>query len=236
MGPKKAVTPTMEDFLDMLSQIREDIAKSKESLQGEIKALNLNNVKILNKLQKVDSENSKLASKCSELEKANITLSSQVNKLMKDSKAKNMFIYKVEDTDIYNADLLNKVGELISKYYESFDISTIDEIRRIGRKAGNRPIFIKFTSVKIKSTIFSHIVKVKDKAFSIANDLTDEEIKVRNELQPLAYKLRESGIDAKLKNGKIAIGTKHHFSHLGQDIQFTARQAANMMSAPSAKR
>ena len=168
-------------------------------------------------MEKTNETLKKELERCNE---QNELLSIHIERLNKDQKARNIIFYKLEDSLEFNKFLYNEIVELLKTIDASFNSDYIEDVRRLGRKPGNRPVRVRFTSKKIKMNIFGKIINAKNSNFSIDNDLTDSELAYKNNLREIVDKLRNRSIQANIKSNKILVGsTTYNIEEIGKKFR-----------------
>lgn len=159
----------------------------------------------------IENENAELKRKYSEIQTHNEILSKQIQTLTKENKSKNIIIlYKLEDSQVFNKELFLNINNTLSKYVENFDKNWIADIRRIGKSQGRRPTLVSFISKASKSRVFESLMSQENLNFAFDNDLTAEELQLKSTLKNHVVKLKNQGVDAKLRRSGIMIGNKFY--------------------------
>lgn len=207
---KSKEIPDNSDLMEILMAFREDFTSFKREIHDDIKDLKNLYKETTSNIKALDIKHDNLEKKVAKLHSDNEKLSSQLLKFTKESKARNMIIYKLDDSENFNKDLFTNTLEYLKKFDKSLNANHIDVIRRLGRKPSNRPVLIRFNSFNIKSTLFSKIIKAENCSISVANDLTAEELCVRDQLKSLVKKLAAVDIVAKIKSSKVVVDSKFY--------------------------
>lgn len=125
-------------------------------------------------------------------------MKAQIQKLERETREKNLILYKIDETEEFDRNLSSKVTDLVGKYCQTAERNHIDQVYRIGKMLGRRPILVRFNSSRSKSVVCKSIIESGDRNIAVANDLTSEERIQRNQLRDFVSKLKSTGIDAKI--------------------------------------
>lgn len=86
------------------------------------------------------------------------------------TRAKNIILFKLEDHDTINNNLIQVILCLFSDIGLSIPEFVIGDIYRIGKNKGNRPVFIKFIRERWVKMVFTKMKELKDRGIFIVND------------------------------------------------------------------
>lgn len=122
----------------------------------------------------------------------------------------NLVIFNIEETsNETTAELLQIVLQLFSsKLNINIEARDIDNIFRMGRVKGMRPILLKLQSFLQKLEILKVSKKLKGTNIVISNDFSEEVRKIRKKLIPFLMKARDEKHLAYLRNDKLVINGK----------------------------
>ena len=154
----------------------------------------------------------KLEKNSTNLEAQVEALSQQVKFLLHQNKIANLIVFKFPDTKNNNKDLRVSVLDLLQKINAEIKDSDIQSISRLGKTRGKRPILVRFTSQKLKSSLFKNLDKVKELGISISDDLSPEERQQRSKLLAFFPRLKKIGLNPKIRGEKILLDDGNLFS------------------------
>lgn len=122
----------------------------------------------------------------------------------------NLVIFNIKETsNETTAELLQIVLQLFSsKLNINIEARDIDNIFRMGRVKGMRPILLKLQSFLQKLEILKVSKKLKGTNIVISNDFSEEVRKIRKKLIPFLMKARDEKHLAYLRNDKLVINGK----------------------------
>lgn len=122
----------------------------------------------------------------------------------------NLVIFNIEETsNETTAELLQIVLQLFSsKLNINIEARDIDNIFRMGRVKGMRPILLKLQSFLQKVEILKVSKKLKGTNIVISNDFSEKVRKIRKKLIPFLMKARDEKHLAYLRNDKLVINGK----------------------------
>lgn len=118
-------------------------------------------------------------------------------------RAKNLIIFKLEDSEKFNGYLFGEILQLFSGVGLAIPEIAIVDVFRLGKIKGNRPVIVKFLTVRWVKLIFSKIIEFKRRNLVISNDYSPEERPQRPLLISRVRELRSAGIVAKIVNNKV---------------------------------
>lgn len=121
------------------------------------------------------------------------------------TRARNIIIFKLNDTDEINNDLSAIVLNIFKKVNLQIPELAIDDVFRLGKSQGNRPTMVQFISAKWVKLVFSRVRELRKENIIIANDRSKEERENRRLLLEQVRKMREDGQNAVLRGNKIVI-------------------------------
>lgn len=132
-----------------------------------------NKFKVTNNI--LDSINSKLEGHENRMK----TVESQLDRFDKQRRAKNIVIFRLEDSEAVNGHLI----EVICRIFEDLGLEipnlAIDDAFRLGKGDNCRPVLVKFIATRWVKLVFTKVSHFKDKNLAIANDRSWEERKLR---------------------------------------------------------
>lgn len=136
-----------------------------------------------------------------ELEKRFSSLSDQ-------SRFKNLILFGLEDSESVNRDLIHSVLEIFSDMGLRIPDVAVEDSFRLGKVMGSRPIKIKFISSRWVRVAFDRVEEFKNFNLAIANDRTKEEREKHRDLRDRVVRLRNLGMNAKIRNKTLIINEK----------------------------
>lgn len=98
----------------------------------------------------------------------------KIDYLLNREKAKNIVLFKVSDTSSENENLLEIVISIFKKAEVDIEKKDISDVRRLGKKEGNRPILISFENEKDKFEIFKKARNFGNMGLGFSNDMKKE--------------------------------------------------------------
>ena len=98
----------------------------------------------------------------------------------------------------------------------------IESFRRIGKKAGNRPVLVTLNAYKLKKLFFDNLVTLKSKGYNVANDITKEEREIYRKLKEIKEELLYLGIESKIIKSKILI--KNEFFEIEEAYNYIEKK------------
>lgn len=149
------------------------------------------------------------------------------------SRARNIILFNLMDTDEINTDLHAMVLKTFKKVNLQVPDLAIDDVFRLGKIRGKRPIMIKFISSKWVRLVFGKVRELRNEDIFIANDRSKEERENRRLLLDQVRRIREGGQDAVLKGNKIIIKEKNNIDD--KQTPLSTSMAQNL-PRPSRKR
>lgn len=121
------------------------------------------------------------------------------------TRAKNIILFKLTDTDDFNSELISRVRNIFQEVNLQIPEVAIDDAFRLGRIQGNRPTMGRFISSKWVWLIFSKVRELRKCNIFISNDRTKQERDYRRKMLEQVRNLREGGQNAILRGSKIVI-------------------------------
>lgn len=180
-----------------------------ETTLGEIKTILTNFLGRVDKNEKKVTEMEKQVdeNKNGLTEAKENMLQNELIKLKNISRAKNLILYGLADTNEIN----NNLGYIIKEIVESVNLNMnqVESYSRIGKIEGNRPVIIALNSQNLKVQFFNNIDVLKERGYNIANDTTKEERETYKKLKEIKNELLSLGIESKIKRTKIMINNEY---------------------------
>lgn len=121
------------------------------------------------------------------------------------ARAKNIILFKLKDVEEHNADLFPVILEIFQKIKLNIPETAIDEIYRLGKIKGSRPVIIKFVACRWVKLVFTKVAELNKLNLAIANDRTKEEREKRRLLLSKVNILKEQGKNIVLKSSNIIL-------------------------------
>lgn len=109
----------------------------------------------------------------------------------------------MEDSVIINNDLFSTVLNIFTKVGLIIPDAAIDNIFRLGKVPGNRPLLIKFNGKRWVRDVFSKVDEIKQLNYIITNDRSKEGSEMRRQLHSKIFKLCDDGYKVSLIGNKI---------------------------------
>lgn len=157
-----------EQLMTSINDISSNLSSSHKDLSSKIQATN-DYLESINK--KVDIHEGRIA-----IVENNGALQ---NKAVR---AKNIVLYRLEDTDVINNNLIAVINELFAELELNIpDLAKADAFR-LGKVRGNRPVLIKFVAERWVKQAFSKVQEFRSFNLVIANDRTAKERENRRQL------------------------------------------------------
>lgn len=185
-----SVTVDEERWNQLLSSI-DKLTLSHDNLRSEINV----STKTVESLTAKSTAHDK---RLSDIEETLSFLNSQI-------RAKNLVLFKLEDSDNINNNLLMAILGVFKNVGLQISELAVDDVFRLGKNKGARPILIKFISAKWVKLIFGRVQELSKAGFAIANNRSKEERLHRRNLLDQVHKLKGLGLDARLKGVKIIV-------------------------------
>ena len=238
--------PTNSELKELLTEVLENVKKFDEKIDKVEKSTTEN----AREIKSLKSENEELKKTNKDLIKnMDVIRKKVINQNLK-SRAKNVILHNIKDSNEFNKDLFNKVLEITCEIgvYEQH----IDSIKRIGIKEGRRPVFITVTSLASKKIFFDNLLFLKSKGIIVTNDTTKKEREDYKKLKEIKEKLANFGSKALIKNSKLFV-EDHCFDipqaqkyvdelekeiddKINRDSQNIVKQGGNTFKTPAKKR
>lgn len=146
-----------EQLLTSIDNISSKLSSSHADLSNKMETTN-NYLESINK--KVDAHEGRLA-----IVENNATLQ---NKAVR---AKNIVLYRLEDSDDINKHLISVVNEIFAELNLDIPDLAIVDAFRLGKLKGIRPVLIKFIAERWVKLVFSKVREFRSLNLAIANDL-----------------------------------------------------------------
>ena len=162
---------TEEDPLNILK----DIQSNTRQLTNEVNKIKQDNLQFISFMKKSEEKQKENELACIKLEEKVQNLQKTVILLNKTAKANNVILHNFPDETNNNLELFESVVSVLKAVITTFDQNDIDDLFRLGKQTGNRPILIKFKSQFAKRNFFQHASSLKEKNLSISHDLSKEE-------------------------------------------------------------
>lgn len=125
--------------------------------------------------------------------------------LEQQARSRNVILFNFNDTNDTNSNLLVNVKLIFNKVGLDIPESAFDDIFRLGKRLGSRPVLIKFVASRWVRDVFSEIRDFKYQGFIIVNDRSPEERERRKVLLSHVQELRGKGHSAFLRGNKIIV-------------------------------
>lgn len=178
-----------EERWEKLFSSIEELTKSNNRISSEIQMSN----------QRMDSMSQKLFSN----ERRITKIEREFSSFAYQQRLKNIVLFKLEDTAAINNNLFAAVLNIFAQVGLEIPDLSIDDIFRLGKVPGNRPVLIKFTASRWVRDVFTKINEIKKLNYIVANDRSKEEREMRRQLLSKIFKLRDAGQDVSLRGNKI---------------------------------
>lgn len=141
------------------------------------------------KVSSVETVTNKLASdfhvineKCTKLEEQNSVHEQKLTALEKEldymrngERENNILIFKMKDTSKENKNLLHTVLTVFLQAEVNITENQIENVKRIGRNEGSRPVLVTLTAARYKQIIFAKAMNISKLGYAISNDLPKEQ-------------------------------------------------------------
>lgn len=176
--------------------------------KASIESLAKKTDKIDKSISEIKSLHQELGTKCEVMSVEIRDVKSELARLQDASRKKNFLIFNIPDTEEINKDLFDSVMNILVKATVQLPDYCIDDIFRLGKIKGKRPVLVKLLTARHKSAVFKHAATLRSLGHPISDDLTPEERDKRKLLLSLCQKKREGGQEAKLKGNKVYIDGK----------------------------
>lgn len=123
----------------------------------------------------------------------------------RESRNKNLLIFKLQDEEKFNKNLYLSISEIFKAIKVEIPEHAIESIYRFGKSSGTRPVMVRFTSPRWKSLLFRSAKDLRELGLAISNDLTEDERRERKLLLQFQSRLREQGQETKLRGSYLII-------------------------------
>lgn len=93
----------------------------------------------------------------------------------RENRSKNIVLFKLEDSIKINISLLETILDIFNKVGLVVPETAINDVFRMGKMVGNRPVLIKFVSSRWVRKVFEKIMELKNINYFISNDRSKED-------------------------------------------------------------
>lgn len=177
-------------------------------IKEEVKSLKLMYSNLSRDIEEVKKEQQDFSSKHEDMCATVNVLERRIALLEKNSRARNLLIFNLDDVEEINRDLYLSIARIFEKIKVEIPDQAIESIFRLGKVVGRRPVLVRFASPRWKSLLFIKVKELNELGLTIANDLTEDERKERKSLLMYLFSLKKQGHEAKLKGNAIIIKNK----------------------------
>ena len=190
-----------EEILDEI--LKDDSAKDSSKILAYLRVMHADLKEVKQDHATTKTRLEPLVVKVATLEDQVTVLQAELHDIKKAHRENNLIIFNVSDTTQFNKDIRNKTLAILRKVDPCFVDSCIVNIYRLGRKPGQRPIFIRFNSGYYKQVLYNNTDKLQELEITFSDDLIIEEREERKAARQFIFKLRADGHDPKMRGNKI---------------------------------
>lgn len=190
---------TNEDLFKLMSEVQADVKGIKNTIES-----------VKSDISTLKSELCNLDQKCTDLEKKVTVLCKNAQR---EDCAKNILIFKANDTDEFNKNLITSVREILRQAEVDIPDTCIISTHRIGKNPGSRPILIKLIAPRWKKAIYDKIDNFKTMGLSIANDIPQEDRLINKRLMRARYLLKQEQKNPVLRGTSLFVNNQRLTDH-----------------------
>lgn len=128
--------------------------------------------------------------------------------LEQQKRARNVVIYNLRDIPEFNSNLFDTVNRLFEAANLDIPDIAMEDVFRMGKTAGRRPVLVKFISERWVRQVFKNVMELRKMKIFIANDLSPDDRQKRRVLVETCRQLKQSGKNARIKNNRLLIDDK----------------------------
>lgn len=183
------MTATDDERWNSLFSTLNGLPSSQAELKSQMQILS-SNVEAYNK--RMETQESKMTS-----------LESRMDSFFNFQRAKNLVLFKLEDSPSINDNLIPVIQKLFCEIGLDIQKSVIDDAFRMGKTMGNRHVLVKFVAARWVKKIFSKVGELKKRNLFISNDRSKAEREQRRLLLLRVRELRASWVTARIVGNKI---------------------------------
>jgi hypothetical protein len=182
----------------------------KSSKEETLKAINNVRTDVNNLTVKVAGikDDLTLANKrITDLETKNNELNGKIDELENHIRKSNILIFGLIEADGGNEPIDDFLTFTKSQLGIDIDPNVVDNVYRMGKVYGKRPLFVSFNKLSVKNNVMKNAFKLKGSKISISEDLTKTARAKKKYILACANKARAAGHVVKIKNDNLIVGS-----------------------------